>query len=293
MVQAIWGRDSELALVSQVLEAASADPVALVLSGEEGIGKTTLWKAVLSLAEDRGYRVLSARPVESEATFAFAAVADLLREDLDEAVVALPAPQQAALEGALLRADLQGPPDPKAVAFGFYGSLLALARSGPLIIGVDDVQWLDAPSARVLEFALRRLEGVSVSAVLASRSDGPGPSDRTPLRLDEGPLGERIHRIPIGPLGLDVLRQILRSKLRIRFPRWVLVQIHQASGGNPFLALELARALVRRGVDLEPGHALPIPQQLAELLRERLDSLSEPVRRMLVLVSASSKQKLR
>src|SRR5919197_2307719 len=112
MAQAVWGRESELALAARALETGITDPVALILTGEEGIGKTTLWGAVLSQAEEQGYRVLSARPVESEATLAFAAVADLLRDDFDEAVLSLPAPQRMALEAALLRGDREGNPDP-------------------------------------------------------------------------------------------------------------------------------------------------------------------------------------
>lgn len=284
----IWGRGPELAHTSRALGSIATDAVALVILGDEGIGKTAVWEHVLSQAEDRGCRVLSARPAQSEATFAFAALADLLRDAPDEVVLSLPAPQRSALEGALLRVDaLEGSPDPKAVAFGFYGSLLALARTGPVVIAVDNVQWLDAPSARVLEFTVRRLEGAGVGVVLAARSphDQSHPS---PLGLDTGPLGERLHRIALEPLGFGVLRQIVRSRLGVRFPQWVLAQIHEASGGNPLFAIELARALVRTGADPEPGRALPIPRRLAELLTDRLDALSDSVRWLLLLVSASA-----
>ena len=286
MAQAVWGRESELTLAARVLEPGITDPVALVLTGEEGIGKTTLWGAVLSRAQERGFRVLSARPVESEATLAFAAVADLLRDGFDQAVISLPAPQRTALEAALLRGDREGIPEPRAVAFGFHGSLLALARSAPLLVGVDDVQWLDAPSARVLGFALRRLERVPVGVVVASRT-APDARAPSPLGLDESWPEERVHRVPVRPLGLEVLRRVLLSKLGTGLPHWALVQIHEASGGNPFLALELARALVRRGVDVQPGQALQIPERLAELLSERLALLSSSVREVLLFVSAS------
>jgi DNA-binding CsgD family transcriptional regulator len=289
MVREVLGRADDLTLTSQLLERVPSGPVAIVIGGDEGIGKTTLWAAVLSQAEERRYRVISARPVESEAKLAFAAVADLLRDGLDEALLALPSPQRMALEAALLRVDLEGSPDPKAVAFGIFGSLRALAASGPLVIGVDDVEWLDAPSARVLEFALRRLEDAPVGVVVASRAARSGPS---PLGLDKAPLEERTRRITLEPLGLDVLRQILRSKLDVRFPRWVLQQLQEASGGNPLLTLELARALIRRGIDPEPGEALPIPEPLAELMTERLAVLSGSVRGMLLLVAASPRATL-
>ncbi len=292
MVREVWGREAELAQADRLLESVLQGPVALVLTGEEGIGKSTLWTAILSHADDLGYRVLSARPVESEAKLAFAAVADLLRDGLDEALAALPPPQAAALEAALMRIDVEGSPDPRAVAFGFTGALGALARSGPLIVGVDDVQWLDAPSARVLAFALRRLEDVPIGVVLASRSEGPDPDRSAPLGLDTGPLEDRVHRVHLGPVGPEGLREILRSRLDVRFPRWDLSQIEEASAGNPLLTLELARALARRGIEPEPGQPLPIPQRLADLVTERLGVLSEPIRRMLLFVSASAQPTL-
>jgi len=126
-VSMVWGRDAELERVRHILDTAGDDPFALLIGGAEGIGKTTVWKTAVSLASERGRRVLTARPVESEATFAFAAVADLLRDSIDEALAELPAPQRSALEAALLRADVETPPDPKAVAFALYASLVALA----------------------------------------------------------------------------------------------------------------------------------------------------------------------
>jgi DNA-binding CsgD family transcriptional regulator len=293
MGAAVWGREGERTLASRALDTLTSGPVALVFSGDEGIGKSALWEAVLAEAEDRGYRVLSARPVGSEATFAFAALADLLRDVIDEVVLALPSPQRGALDAALLRVDaLEGSPDPKAVAFGFHRSLLELARSGPVVVGVDDVQWLDAPSARVIEFALRRIEDVPVGVILVVRSDPHDPSHPSSLGLDKGPLQDRIRRIHLGPVDTEVLRRVLRSRLDVRFPRWTLEQIHEASGGNPLFALELARALVRKGIEPEPGRVLPVPKRLAELVIDRLDALSPSVRGMLLFVAASARPTL-
>jgi DNA-binding CsgD family transcriptional regulator len=283
----VWGRDAELERVRHILDTAGDDPFALVIGGAEGIGKTTVWKTAVSLATERGRRVLTARPVESEATFAFAAVADLLRDSIDEALGELPAPQRSALEAALLRADVETPPDPKAVAFALYASLVALAGATPLLVAIDDVQWLDGPSARVLGYAFRRLDGSPVGLVLASRS--PVDEGEAPLRLDTSPIGERLERMPLGPLDLDATREILATRLATRFPRWMLLEIHRASSGHPLLALELARALERHGVDVEPGHPLPIPNHLAALLGDRLDALPDDVRWMLLLVAAAAR----
>lgn len=86
---AIVGRDEELAAVSTFLD--GEFPAALVLAGEAGIGKTTVWRAGLEQARERGARVLVARPAESEARLSFAGLADLLEPVLDDALLALPA----------------------------------------------------------------------------------------------------------------------------------------------------------------------------------------------------------
>jgi hypothetical protein len=148
----ILGRDVELAAIASFLDRLEAGPVALVLEGEAGIGKTTLWEAGVAAAHRRGYPVLACRPVEAEATLSFAALGDLLDRVLDEVLPALPDPQRRAVEGALLRADAgEDPADQRAVSVATLGVLRLLARSGPLVVAVDDVQWLDGPSARVLE----------------------------------------------------------------------------------------------------------------------------------------------
>jgi DNA-binding CsgD family transcriptional regulator len=287
-VSALWGRSAELEAVSVALDPASTEPFALVLSGEDGVGKTTVWRAALALAEERGFRVLSARPVGSEATFAFAAIADLLHDVMDEALAGLPVPQRAALEAALLRTDVETPPDPRAVAFALFSSLASLARSERTIVAIDDAEWLDGPSARVLEFAFRRLRHLPIGLVVTSRA----PADelgRTPFVPGDSAFAERTVRVPIGPLDLDAVRQLVTSRIPTRFAKWMLVEIHDVSGGNPLLALELARALERHGVDVEPGHPLPIPARLAQLVSDRLGAMPDDARWMLLLVAASGR----
>jgi AAA ATPase domain len=144
-VHGILGRDAELAEVRSFIGSGSAGPSALLLEGTAGIGKTTLWRAGVSFARARGHRVLSCRAAESEARLSYAAVGDLFDFELPD----LPAPQRRALDAALLRAEVEGaPPDQRAVSLASLGVLRALAAAGPLIIAIDDVQWLDAPSAR-------------------------------------------------------------------------------------------------------------------------------------------------
>src|SRR6266540_3375679 len=286
MERAMFGRQTELALVSRLLDAVSSGPAALILGGEAGIGKSTLWLEALSQARARSYRVLSCRPNESEAKLSFAALGDLLEGVVDESLERLPPPQRSALEVALLRREATGsPPDQRAISSAFYGTLLALAAAGPTLVAIDDPQWLDAPSARVLEFAVRSLNEVPIGLIMTARSE---ELESPPLGLGRSLPDDRIHRLMVGPITLQVTRDILSSELSTRFPRSILLRIYETSAGNPFLALELGRALLRRGIEREPGGTLPVPSTLADLVTDRLSELSDPVGQVLLVTSAAS-----
>src|SRR5437764_1342237 len=105
MKQSTRGRAAELAVSGRFLDALQNGPRGLVLAGEAGIGKTTLWKQVLAEASARSYWVLACRPTESETALSFAALADLLAEVPVDVLAGLPAPQQRGLQVALLRAE--------------------------------------------------------------------------------------------------------------------------------------------------------------------------------------------
>ena len=155
----ILGRDGELLHLARFLESVENGPSALILEGSPGIGKTTLWLAGLDAARERGYRVLASRAAESEARLSYAALSDLFGGVLDEALPGLPPPQAHALRTALLQAEEGGSPDPRAVSLASVNVVRTLATAGPLVLAIDDVQWLDTPSARVLSFVLPRLVG--------------------------------------------------------------------------------------------------------------------------------------
>jgi DNA-binding CsgD family transcriptional regulator len=286
MEQGLFGRETELARVSKLLDGIPSGPVALILGGEPGIGKSTLWLHSLSQAKARSYRALSCRPNESEAKLSYAALADLLEGVLDESLEGLPSPQRSALEVALLRADATGiPPDQRAISTAFHGALLALASASPLVVAIDDAPWLDAPSARVLEFALRRLNDAPIGLVMTVRSH---ELDSLPLGLGRALPDDRIQRVLVGPMTLEATRNMLSSELSVRFPRPLLLRIHEASAGNPFLALELGRALLRRGIEQAPDGDLPVPSNLADLVTDRLSELSDRVRQVVLVISAAS-----
>src|SRR6266536_3651213 len=285
VAEQIIGREPELASLAAFLDTAvDASAAALLLEGEAGIGKTTLWRAAVEDARDRGYRVLACRPAESEAKLSFAALGDMVEGVLDEALPVLPEPQRQALEIALLRAEgTSAAPKQRAVSLGVLGVLRALASSAPLLLAIDDAQWLDRSSARVLEFVLRRLVQSRSRILLSARANQLAES---PLGLERAFPVERLQRLEIGPLSVGALGRLLRSRLDVSFPRPTLLQLHRAATGNPFFALELARAVARKEGQPAPGAPLPVPANVQALLGERLARLPEGVREALALVAA-------
>ena len=183
VVPELVGREDELAALLDLLEAPDGLPAAAVVVGEAGIGKTTLWLAAVEAAEARGYLVLSCRPAEAEAAFSFVGLADLIGGVVPDVLPQLPRPQRRALEAALALSESEGPPaEEGVVAFAFLSTLRKLAVGNRLLLAIDDVQWLDAPSLAMLRFALPRLEAEPIAAILTAR-------DEVPLWLRQGCAG--------------------------------------------------------------------------------------------------------
>jgi DNA-binding CsgD family transcriptional regulator len=248
-----------------LLSAADRLPGVAVLSGEAGMGKTTLWLAGVDAAAERGYRILSCRPSEAETRFSFAGLTDLLG-GAGDVVAGLPPVQRRALEVALLLGEPEIHVDDRAVATAFLEALRRLAHDGRVCLAVDDVQWLDAASLSPLRYALARLEGQSVAALLAVRGD-------VPEWLRRAVREDRRRTVHLTGLSLGATHELLRARLDATFPRPTLIRLWETSRGNPFFALELATALQRRGGTLAPGEDLPIPSSLDELLDARIDGL--------------------
>jgi DNA-binding NarL/FixJ family response regulator len=275
-VARIVGREPEYAVLREFLGADSAVH-ALALIGGPGIGKTTLWEAGIALGRERGWRVLAARPSGAEAQLSFAALIDLF-DGVETGALAVPLPQRAALEVALLRSEPAGaPPPPHAIALGFLNALRALASRQRLAVAIDDVQWLDPPSADALAFAVRRLEGARVVFLLARRPARPTVLERA---LENGGL----ERLTIGPLSLGATRRLLAERLGLSVSRQLLRRIVEATLGNPLFSLEMGRALVERGMPAI-GEDIPVPDAVEDMLGTRVARLSGPVRRLLLAVA--------
>jgi DNA-binding CsgD family transcriptional regulator len=268
----IVGRDAELAEVEEFL-ANPRFPTGLLLDGEAGIGKTTLWRHAIARAEERGLRVLSCTAASAEAQLAFTALGDLLDGSLEGLLIDLPVPQRTALEVALLLAEGDVAPDPQAVARALLGSIRRLARDGGVVIAIDDVQWLDAGSREALKFAVRRLRNDTVLLVLARRVTADEAP--LPLELERAAWREPLQLLDVGPLSVGAVQRLILQRLDLAFPRPALLRLHEISGGNPFFALELARALERSGGRIAAGEALPVPRRLQDLVRDRLEALPQ------------------
>jgi predicted ATPase len=288
------GRDAEVAQIRAFLSAASGAPAALVITGDAGIGKTVVWRHVLQAAR-QSCRVLSCQPAPAERPLAFAALDDLFSDVAGEILPGLAAPRRDAVEAALLRgrppgarsADLpqagRAPPDPRVLARGILDALRILAGSAPLMVAVDDSHWLDRPSADVLEFCLRRLRDEAICILLTFRTGEP-----VPLGLDRALPPDRLGRVQLGPLSLGAVGEIPRARLGAVLPRYALTRLHDSCGGNPFYALECARALLDRPHVSLTREPIPLPRSLEDLVRHRLRRLAPDARRVGGLVAAAS-----
>ena len=245
------------------------------------MGKTSLWSAGVTAAREWGYCVLSYRAVEAEMQLPFVALGDLVGGLPGEVLAPLPAPQRRALDVAMLRADSEGTAiERRAVSLAVLGALQGLAAATPVILALDDMQWIDAPSAAALQFALRRLGEDRVGVL------GTWRGRRGAIPLAGALPGERVRRVEIAALSVDSLGRLVLERLGLPLARPALLQLYRVSAGNPFLALEIARALQRREVTLVPGQPFPVPQNLRELVRDRLEDLSVEARETGVVVAA-------
>jgi DNA-binding CsgD family transcriptional regulator len=279
----VVGRREERAAVERLLARRSG---MLVLEGEAGIGKTTVWRAGVELARERSYRVLTASTAAAEGQLAHAALRDLLHDLFEDVEGALPAPQTRALAVALLLEEPgDAPPGQAAVAAGFLGALRVAASEAPVLVAVDDIQWLDGSSALALGFAARRVRDDDAIAFLFSRRTG---QDAPALELERLPA-EKLSRLAIGPLSLGALQALLMSRLGLSLSRPALRAVHEMSGGNPFYALEIARALPDPSWTPAPGELPPVPVTLRGLVDTRVADLPAATRDALA-VAASLRQ---
>jgi DNA-binding CsgD family transcriptional regulator len=279
------GREAEVGALARCLEtdAATTRGHVALLVGEPGIGKTTLWHAGRTMAARRGFRCLAARPVEAEARLPHSCLVDLLEPVGDEILPELPDPQRRALDTILLRAGSAGSPlDRLTVATAVSSAIRRLADRGPLLIAVDDLHWLDGPSAHALRFAVRRIADVPV-VVLGSVRIEPGIVD--PLELGSTPAATLTH-LRLRPMTPGELGRLLAERLGLVFERTRLMELHRIAAGNPFYALQIGAEIVASGGD-DARCPLPLPDGISAAARAKLARLPEDTRDALLLLAVT------
>lgn len=247
----------------------------MLVEGAAGIGKTTLCLHAVDEARRRRMRVLTTRPAEAESVVAYSALADLLGGVEARLLEHLPQPQLHAVDQVLLRADeTDTATEPRAVAAAFLAVVEALAAENPVLLVIDDVQWLDPSSVFALSFAARRFAGLV--GVLATRRNGPGTQGAASWLQVGAP--EAMRRITLAPFSIGELSDLLSGRLERQFTRSDVRRIHDISGGNPFYALELGRGFQSATSERE----VSLPDTLSELVDARIGGLERETRRTLL-----------
>jgi len=263
----LLGRDHERQRIDQALAMArSGTSATLALAGEPGIGKT----ALLSYAAEQaaGMQLLRARGIESEAQIPFGSLLELIRPAL-RMLEKIPEPQAAALEGALALRPATAR-DRFAVGAATLSLLAAYAEEGPVLVLVDDAQWLDGSSAQALLFAFRRLVADPIAAVVAVREGEPSLLDGADLPL-----------LRIGGLSSDEAAMLVPG-----LAPEAAIRLHGATAGNPLAMLELASDA--HDLILAPeGAPVLVSARVSRAFLHRAGLLDPPAQQVLVLAAAS------
>ena len=248
----------------------------LVLLGEAGMGKTVLLAQAERQARSAGLRVLSAAGRNSEHDLAFAGLHQLLRPVLDR-VAALPDRQAKALLGALALSPDPVAPDALLTGLAVLTLLSLLAQDSPLLVLIDDGQWVDPASLDALAFAARRLESERLALLLAARGAAPPAGferDYPELRLE--------------PLSTQDAARLLDAQPQPPHGR-AREQVLQQAAGNPMALIELAKVIAADPAAGRRWASEPLPptQRLAAIITARYRALPQATREALLLAAVA------
>jgi DNA-binding CsgD family transcriptional regulator len=275
-VAVLHGREDACARIDAALaEARAGRSAALLVRGEAGIGKSALLEYARGQAPDM--RLLRVQGAESEAELGYAGLHALLHpvaEEVDE----LPGPQRCALSVALGLAE-GGSADRFLVGAGLVTLLAEVAEEGPVLCLVDDLQWLDAPSAAALEFAARRLQAEGVLLLCACRSGEENEA-----------RGDGIPVLELGPLEADAAAALATAHAAEALREPAREEVVRLAQGNPLALVELAR-VAHTAVD-RPAPEVPLSATLERAFLGRAAALPESCLRVLVVASADDTRDL-
>jgi DNA-binding CsgD family transcriptional regulator len=273
----LFGREAEVAMLDQLLARIPERGGALALRGDPGIGKTALLAVASAAASSNGVLVLRTAGAQSEIGLAFAGLHQLLRPVLTW-LNRLPGPQRDALSAAFGALDVPAP-DPFLIALAALNLLAYAAERSPLLLIVDDAQWLDPPTASALAFIARRVDAEPIVVLFALRNgvvntlDGAGLPELLLGSLDEEAAGELV----------DASAEDLTPGLRRR--------VLEIAVGNPLALLELPDALRLddgRIDGFSPG-TVSLTSRLERAFAQQVSGLPAPTRDLLLLAAADER----
>jgi DNA-binding SARP family transcriptional activator/tetratricopeptide (TPR) repeat protein len=273
------GRIREQEIISGALEAivSGSTPPGLVFLGEPGIGKSRLLSVVAQGGERRGARIIAARCFEAEAVRPYGCWADALRPIVDG--ITDPATRRDLALFTTSREAPTGDDGGRSRLFGAVQGLLQdLARAGPLVLLIDDLQWIDEGSSSLLHYLLRAAD--ELGAILFAGAARTGEIDDNPWckKLISALAGEgRINRLTLAPLDVSEAAQMLGGAPDSS----EIAAAVRESGGNPLFLVELARA----GLNSQR----PAGQSLASLIGDRLSRLDAATADLIVFASAMTR----
>jgi tetratricopeptide (TPR) repeat protein len=298
------GREAELTELGTALEDSLAGHGrAVFVSGEPGIGKSRLADELAARARQRGAHVLVGRCWEAGGAPAYwpwvQALRAYLREgDLDslrphlsgegadvatilpelrELVPDLPAPLDAATEGARFR-----------LLESIASFLRRAAASRPLVLFFDDLHAADATSLLVLRFVAGQLSDTPILIVGSYRDTEVGPDLAEALaELGREPA---VRRLALKGLDESITSQLLEAVMGEEPAGDLAAQVQAETQGNPLFAGEIGRLLASEGSPADGRRGLPIPEGVRETIRRRLGRQSERCREVLTLASVVGRE---
>ena len=263
----LFGRDEERALVARLLDGARRGTSgAIVVRGDPGVGKTALLADAVARAQDM--TILQATGVESEAQLEFSGLLELTRPLLGD-LGSLPPHQADVLRGALGFTG-NGGRDRFAVGAATLGLLAAAAEERPVLVVVDDAQWLDEASMDALRFAARRLAADAVAFIFATRE------------RDDDLSGAGFAEVSLAGLDLEASRRLLAEVYGDEVASAVAARVHEATAGHPLALVELEHEAATTA-SIEP---LPVGARIERAFAIRVAALAAPERAALLVAAA-------
>ncbi|WP_139979978.1 ATP-binding protein [Nocardioides litoris] len=267
------GRTALLAEVAGLLGRGES----VALCGPTGVGKSALLDAVEREARSRGSEVLRATGSAEETGLPFAALRDLLAQCPDDLVAAMPEPVRDLVVSGLVGDDAAHERRSE-LAAAVHGLLERWSADRPVLLLLDDVQWLDGESSAIVGYARRRLRGsvLVVATVGVAASDLAAGVARPDGTDDDIDVSELVH-LDVPPLAaIDMLDLLCAHGLTPDLAQ----RVHVESGGVPALALAVAGMLGERPSVL--GERVPLPASTERVLQDRFRGLPPEVRETLL-----------